>query len=118
MLEHVGTLVMVTEDDDLLAEFRLGRADALICLAIGQCVEAIKIDGGSLHCRFAQAIGQVESALYPGQAVKAPAVQFVAMTGSVLVALETLQDVVAAIKARFCCSLGSGTGTRSGTTEE
>ncbi|MPN10685.1 hypothetical protein SDC9_157982 [bioreactor metagenome] len=49
VLVHVGALVMVVEDDGLLAEFGAGGADALVAGLVGQGVERVERNGGSLH---------------------------------------------------------------------
>ena len=45
----VGALVVVAEQDDVLAEFGLGGTDAPGGVIVGQRVEAVERDGGGLH---------------------------------------------------------------------
>jgi hypothetical protein len=45
----VGTLVVVAEQGDALAEFCLGGADALAGFAVGQGIETVETYGSDLH---------------------------------------------------------------------
>jgi hypothetical protein len=47
----VGALVVVAEQDGILAELRLRGADALGGILVGEGVEAVEGNGGGLHDR-------------------------------------------------------------------
>jgi hypothetical protein len=46
---HVGTLVVVAEQDHVLAKLGFGGADAFAGVVVGEAVEAVEGDGGGLH---------------------------------------------------------------------
>ncbi len=66
MLEDVGALVVVAEDDRALAEARPCGANALLGVFVGEGVEAVEADGGGLHGVFGQ-LGWIGS-VGPGMA--------------------------------------------------